>query len=960
MSWGKRLFMIVSNMVEKEQIKEKEPTVNLLKSNRFVLSTTIFTLIIIMLSSIYLFVEWNRYQNDFSGDAVDLAQSLKVLFNEDSVAKLSGSADDLEKTEYKSVKKDLMDLVEATDDIHYAYLLAEQEGNILMLSDSELPGSSRYSPPGQIFEKANEGYLESFGSGKTLITKPTTDRWGTWISVLVPVKEGKTESTIAVLGIDYSASEWYLKVRDHMIVDLVIVFFVLTLSFSLLFGWIQYKMNQTLSRKLSYSEVLYRNIFEQALVGIAIVNGENFTYQSEYGHSNINPMFERILGRTSVELMNVKWTDITHPDDLHANMEAYNEFKDGKNNGYTLEKRYIKPDGSVVWTNIKVSRIFGLGDNPTTHLTVAEDISERKQMEFALKESERKMAVLLSHLPGMAYRCKYDHDWTMQFVSEGTYNLTGYSPESLINNRELSFNDLISPEYREILWNRWEYVLEKRLPFKYEYEITTASGERKWVLEMGQGIYNSDGKVEALEGIILDISERKEIENNLRYIIEHDKLTGLYNRDYLEAILIRDAEKQAEQKRAVVGINLNTVQLLTANYGYHHTQNMIKSAADALTRHSNDKCMLFKTHENRFVFYIKGYKDKNELIGFCEAVMATLEELFVTDRIGGGIGICEIDQMVEMDVDMLLKRLLIATERATNIYNKDFSYCYYNDELEGIVMREAEIRQALAKVATSDDDSELYLEFQPIWDLKTDSVCSFEALARLKTEKLGQVSPSEFIPIAEETKLIIPTGEKVIIKALTFLNRLKESGFDEINVSVNVSIVQLLRPDFFDRVHEIIREMQANPENIAIEITESVFSLDYEGINTVINKLKDSGLRIAIDDFGTGYSSLARERELSINCLKIDKYFINKLKEDDPGKSITGDIISMAHRLGHNTVAEGVEYEEQKQYLEAHGCDKIQGHLISKPLSEDDAIEFLKKTIKKAKGSPEKCRLPRR
>ncbi len=135
--------------------------------------------------------------------------------------------------------------------------------------------------------------------------------------------------------------------------------------------------------------------------------------------------------------------------------------------------------------------------------------------------------------------------------------------------------------------------------------------------------------------------------------------------------------------------------------------------------------------------------------------------------------------------------------------------------------------------------------------------------------------------------------------------------------------------------------MQVNPKNIGIELTESIFMSDYDYINTIISELRDAGLHIAIDDFGTGYSSLAREKELNVNCLKIDKFFIDKLLELAPERSITGDIISMAHRLGHCTIAEGVEQEGQKQYLLAHGCDKIQGYLVGRPLDEEAAIALL-------------------
>lgn len=205
------------------------------------------------------------------------------------------------------------------------------------------------------------------------------------------------------------------------------------------------------------------------------------------------------------------------------------------------------------------------------------------------------------------------------------------------------------------------------------------------------------------------------------------------------------------------------------------------------------------------------------------------------------------------------------------------------------------------------------------------------------------MSPLEFIPIAEKTKLILPIGEKVIVKAFQFLNRLKECGYDEISVSINISITQLLKPDFTSRLFELMSEMQINPKNIGIEITESIFASNYDNINKIIKELREAGIHIAIDDFGIGYSSFARERELKVDCLKIDKHFIDKLLSTDLKKAITSDIISMSHKLGHCTIAEGVEHELQLQYLKENGCDKIQGYHISKPLDEKEAIEFLKK-----------------
>ncbi len=686
-----------------------------------------------------------------------------------------------------------------------------------------------------------------------------------------------------------------------------------------------------------------RGVFEQAPIGIAIVKDKNFIYQSQSDFMNINPTFEQILGRKGDVLNQTKWTEITHPDDLQADLEKFKEFKNGSIGGYTMEKRFLRPDGSSVWTNMKISALSGFFSENFMHLCLVEDITARRQTEDLLRENERRQEVFFSRLPGLAYRCKYDRDGTMLLVSDGCGELTGYPPESFINNRDLAFNSIIDPKYRTLLWQEWQRTVPKRQSYKCEYEITTSDGEKKWVLELGQGVYKDDGEVEALEGIILDISDRKEMENRLRYINEHDAWTGLHNLDYLQKLLAHDAGHAAMPARALISINLSTVQLITANYGFHYTQTLMKKAAETLEPYSSANRMLFKTYENRFVFYMKEYRDLNELLQFAEEIAGSLEELFLSERIGGGIGILEINKDSEADVDLLLKRLLIASEMAINIYEKEFRVCVYDKDVEAQVNRDLEIRQELTRIASEDSCGELFLQYQPILNLKTNKVCSFEALARLRTEKLGWVPPLEFIPVAEKTKLIIPIGDKIIFKALSFLRKLKEQGYENTGVSINISAFQLIKPGFADGFEEMIREMQVNPENIGIEITESVFTSDYDNMNRLIRKLREAGLHVAIDDFGTGYSSLAREKELQVNCLKIDKYFIDKLLVDGNDKAITGHIISMAHKLGHCTVAEGVECEAQKQYLLDNGCDKIQGYLVSGPLDEEAAIELLRR-----------------
>lgn len=708
------------------------------------------------------------------------------------------------------------------------------------------------------------------------------------------------------------------------------------------------RAEQALEQQINNQTLTFEMFFEQAPIGISL------SYSCDPNSSDddivrINSVYEKITGRTKEELITLGWAKITHPNDLEEELGYFRRLRAGEIEMYSMDKRYIKPDGSIVWAHVIVAPLTLPNVQHKSFICLIQDITKRKEIEKALYESERSKSVFFSHLPGLAYRCNYDHNWTMQYVSNGCFSLTGYPPESLLYNRDLSYNDIIAPEYRQVLWDEWNRILAMRETFKYEYEIITASGERKWVLEMGQGIYNDDGEVEALEGIVLDISDRKAIENTLKFNNEHDRWTGLYNREYLLSLLEKDIKLKKEYKKALIGINLSMVQTLVPNYGFQYSQNLIKKAAEALRQYCTDNRILFKPHDNRFVFYIYDYKDKQELIDFCNNIIKTLESLFITEGIGGGIGILEIDPIKdEPNIDLLLRRLLIASEKYVNFFGQDFKICFYDQELEAMVKRKRDITEALNVIALGNHGSEeLFLQYQPILNLKTGKIFGFEALARIRTEKLGLVPPLEFIPVAEETKLIVPIGEIVLVKAFHFLKRLKNYGYNRIGISINISIIQLLEPNFTNQLFALTREMQVNPKNICFEITESVFASDYEKINNIIEKLKKAGFYIAIDDFGTGYSSLSRETELRADYVKIDKYFVDRLLNKNAHKSILGDIILIAHKLGHKIVAEGIEHEIQLHYLKKFKCDKIQGYYISKPLDEEDAIRFLENTCGK-------------
>ena len=570
------------------------------------------------------------------------------------------------------------------------------------------------------------------------------------------------------------------------------------------------KIRKSLELQLHEQGLTFEKLFNEAPIGIAISYNEKPEEIGANSVTRINPMYEQITGWSKEELIQKGWVAITHPDDVENDLANFKPYHDGESVRYSMEKRYIKPDGKTVWVTMIVA------------------------------------------------------------------------PLSIIDGD------------------------------KYRY-IT----------------------------LIQDITEKKEMENKLRYNYEHDELTGLKNRQYLTKFLIKTANENTMEKRALIGINLNAMHSLTIVYGFQYTQFLLKSVSEKLKAHCSNRHLLFKSYEYNFVFHVSGYKDEEELLKFSEYLSDTLNSMLAVERINAGIGVLEISKRHQYNTEQLLRNLMLSTEEAIHLSDTETKICFYNQKLADKALRREILQRGLSYIFKEEEDDRFFLLYQPIFSLKNKRICGFEALARYNNEELGLVLPLEFIPIIEETKHIIPIGEIIIYKACVFINKLKSLGHDDITVALNVSVIQLLNKGFVEKLIDMIEKMKINPNQMAFELTETAFSMKFEMINSVFNQLSKYGIKLSIDDFGTGYSSLARERELNVDCMKIDKVFIDKILYFPENELITGDIISMAHRLGHCVVAEGVEDEKQMNYLRNHDCDMVQGYLISKPTDEKTALEML-------------------
>ena len=423
-----------------------------------------------------------------------------------------------------------------------------------------------------------------------------------------------------------------------------------------------------------------------------------------------------------------------------------------------------------------------------------------------------------------------------------------------------------------------------------------------------------------------------------------DQLTGLPNSSYLKRYLESEIRSRGKKKKALMLVNFSNFKTINMTFGIVHGENVLKEIADILTFISPKPLSVFRLSTERFILFVDDYREKEDLIllsqGICEKFQSPFYIEGFRKHLSAQIGIVEI--VGNKSADSILKDILVSM----NYFDQKVScgYVFYDQEMQRKIDREEHLEEELREIIEKQDGSRLYAEFQPQFSLKERRIAGYEALARMRSNRYGAISPLEFIDIAEKHHLIGPLGNMILRDACRFHKKLREAGYPEVRVAVNISGLQLLSQEFVPDLRRITDEESMDLENLEVEITESVFIDDFGLINRRLRELSKMKIRIALDDFGTGYSSFFRLREMTVDTLKIDRYFIRRIGRLAEEKILSGEIIAIAHRLNLTVVAEGVEEEGQFNYLKENNCDVIQGYLFSQPLLPDKALDLIKET----------------
>lgn len=412
----------------------------------------------------------------------------------------------------------------------------------------------------------------------------------------------------------------------------------------------------------------------------------------------------------------------------------------------------------------------------------------------------------------------------------------------------------------------------------------------------------------------------------------HDELTGLPNlRNYHLAM-----EELRCRYLALAVINPVNFRILNIIYGYDHGDHVLINIARHLEKRSEELgCMQpYRLSDDRFLLLIRDQASLDSLLEMCKDDLNLKQQVGLTSSIGFSIGLVQSISW-KHDGPRMLKEALIALNATTPMNPIQV----YNTELEEKLVRLDAIEQELKRTIAGERGI-INIALQPIYDLRTGKIDSFEALARMKCANLGSISPVEFIDLAEKRQLIIPLGKLIIELACDFLAQLKQHSFEKVSVAVNVSALQLMDASFVQMLQETAIRKKVRLDQLELELTESVFAQDIQFISKQLERVSALDIKVSIDDFGTGYSSLSRLEALNIDYLKLDRSFVETLCETHENGFIS-DIISLAHHIEKLVIAEGVETIEQEQVLRELECDYVQGYLYRKPIPLEEAMQLL-------------------
>ncbi|HYD62693.1 MAG TPA: EAL domain-containing protein [Noviherbaspirillum sp.] len=530
-----------------------------------------------------------------------------------------------------------------------------------------------------------------------------------------------------------------------------------------------------------------------------------------------------------------------------------------------------------------------------------------------------------------------DREGIIEYVNPWFTRITGFAAEEVVGKtpRVLKSGETHPETYKRL----WDTILSGK-EWTGELHNTKKNGEFYWCLEVISPLKDENGNITHFVAVTEDISERKQTEQTIRHLAFHDPLTGLPNRRLFNDRLHQAAALRHRKENcfALMLLDLDRFKTVNDTLGHDVGDALLKAVAARLLNSTRQGDTLARMGGDEFALIALEITQPEDMARLAEKLLDALSEpfhlfgheLYVTTSIG--VTLYPNDAV---DAEALIKNADIALYRAKDLGRNNFQF--FTSDMNAAMMHRLRLESAMRWAI---ERNEFMLNYQPQADVVSGRIHGTEALIRWRHPELGMIPPAQFIPLAEETGMIVQIGEWILQTACAQAKAWQLAGLP-MRVAVNLSARQFHQGDLAETIADILRELDLPPDLLEIELTEGILMEDTSQTAAILNKLHDMGVQISIDDFGTGYSSLSYLKRLPIQILKIDQSFVRDIHTDADDRAIVTAVIALAHSMKLRVVAEGVETPEQLAFLREYACDIMQGYLFSKPVTGDEVLSLL-------------------
>jgi diguanylate cyclase (GGDEF)-like protein/PAS domain S-box-containing protein len=606
----------------------------------------------------------------------------------------------------------------------------------------------------------------------------------------------------------------------------------------------------------------------------------------------------------------------------------------------------MHPDGTVIWVRDDAVLIHDESGEPVHWLGLMLDVTELIEAQTALHDAKTKYGALVEQIPAIVYVDVADEDMSTTYVSPQIEEILGYTAQEYIDDPQL-WERILHPDDREIAKATYLRGRESGDPFVFEYRLLARDGRTVWFRDSAIVLTDAQGRPEHIQGVMLDITERKQAEERIAFLAYHDKLTGLPNRTMFDELLglALARGKRHELGVVVVTVDIDDFKLVNDSLGHQAGDAILVEFAQRLSGATRETDLVARPGGDEFLLLLADLDPTPATHGAQESVSVAAEsvalriqealrtpftvgdtELYVT----ASLGISSFPEDAA-DAPTLLKNAETAMFRSKRSGPGGY-VLHAKDDADSIVRLSLSTRLRRAV-----EQEQWMLHYQPLIDLHSAEMTGVEALIRWPEPNGGLVPPGDFIPLAEEMGLIEAIGAWVIDEVCRQGKAWREEGLD-LDMSFNLSPRQLYQDDIVDRIVDPILGSGMDPSRVTVEITESTAMTNPDRTLGILHELHARGLQLAIDDFGTGYSSLARLRYMPVHVLKIDRSFVRELDRDEQNASMVSAMVALASNLGMIPLAEGIETQEEWDALLERGCEHGQGFFFSRPVPADEIL----------------------